>query len=391
MTKAISLLFSTILLTLALAACSNSDEPAKHPDPVSRTVLVYMVANNNLHDNRYPSRDYDHLDLAEMADAARNGGLNGGRLLVYHVSADDAPRLLEIMPDGSQTVLRAYPEGTVSVAAKQMRGVLDDVRSLAPAADYGIVFWSHGSGWLEDGIEQSQNLRSFGLDGSSAKMNVSVLADVLAGYDHSFIYFDCCLMAGVEVFYELRECAPYIVASASELPVFGMDYTSNIPCFFASGQPDLRRAALNTYKWYDARTDEYRTCTISLIETARLDAVAAAARDIYASMSLPYNLHSYPQTYLRGSSFYYDLADYAGKIMDLDSEKVKKLTEAIDAAVVCRYNTPYLWPGTQFDAVRLDSHCGMSTFMVRSGQDIFKRNYNHLKWYKDVVSAMTEK
>ncbi len=378
---------------LPLVACSSAgnDEPPliiDPVDPVHRTVLVYMVAKNNLHSDIYPEEDYDHLDIKEMQQAAAAGGLNGGRLIVYHSSGNEAPKLIEITPDGSQEILRTYPASSVSVSASQMEQVLDDTQLLAPASDYGIVLWSHGSGWLEDGIEQLPLTRSFGLEGSSSTMNISVMADVLRNRDLSFIYFDCCFMASIEVFYELRECAPYIVASASELPVYGMDYAANIPCFLTSGEPDLKQAVKNTFDSYDRREGEWRTCTISLVETSTLDNVAAAARNLYSDISIPYNITSVPQRFLRGTNYYYDLSDYVNKIEKVDASKADALSDAVDNAVICKYNTPSLWPGTQFDEVKINTHCGMSTYIVRSAGDADKKGYRNLKWYKDVVSVM---
>ena len=46
---------------------------------VSRTVLVYMIANNNL-GSSYHS---DERDIQEMLKGVEGGKLNNGRLLVY--------------------------------------------------------------------------------------------------------------------------------------------------------------------------------------------------------------------------------------------------------------------------------------------------------------------
>ncbi len=393
MKKSISLLISIFIL-FSLVACSNSKDepqPPRPEQPVHRTILVYMVATNNLHSEYNSECDYDHLDIEEIRKAAANGGLNGGRLLVYHVYGDEAPRLIEIKKDGTETVLQTYPAGTISVSSEQMSNVLEDVKVFAPAEEYGIVLWSHGSGWLEDGIESAaqDKLRSFGLDGRSAKMNVSTLAQVLEGRNLAFIYFDCCYMGTVEVMYELKNCAPYIVASASELPVYGMDYTLNVPCFFKKGQADLKSAIKNTFDSYDSREGVWRTCTIALIETSGLDALAQAARDVYSTVDFPHTINGTPQRYAKNTRYYYDFADYLSRI-PASEESLTALNNALNHVVTAKYATPYIWPG-DYNSVRIDSYCGLSGFIVNNKSDIETKNYRNLRWYRDVVSTLVER
>ena len=78
-------------VALTLASCKK-DEPAP-PAPVdaSRTVLVYMVANNNLGSSRF-----DAMDLEEMKTGAGKGYIGDGRLLVYHAPYNADPHLIEI-------------------------------------------------------------------------------------------------------------------------------------------------------------------------------------------------------------------------------------------------------------------------------------------------------
>lgn len=374
---------------MAVCSCSSHDSP---DEPVHRTVLVYMVATNNLHSDRVGNEDedYDHLDLAEMQEAAAAGGLLGGRLLIYHAVNGSDARLLEITDKGALKTLYTFTDGNSSVSSARMADAIDKAKKYAPALDYGIVLWSHGSGWLEDGLEPAGEKRSFGLQGVAGTMNTSTLARVLEGQGFSFIYFDCCLMGCIEVVYELRRCAPYIVGSASELPVYGMDYTLNIPCFFRHGEADLQTAARNTFDSYNNRSDQMmRTCTISVIETAKLDALADAMRQVFASVDFPATLSGTPQKYIASSSYYYDLGDYLDKL-PADPGAVDKAKTTLAQAVTAAHATDYLWRGT-WQQVRINKHCGLSTFIVNQEADITRKNYFDLQWYADVVYAMTAK
>ncbi len=375
---------------MSLWSCSsNHDSPT---EPTHRTVLVYMVATNNLHSGNQgdEDEDYDHLDLAEMQEAAAAGGLQGGRLLVYHAITGSDAQLLEITDKGAINTLHTFTDDNPSVSSARMSDAIDKAKSFAPALDYGIVLWSHGSGWLEDGLEPAGQKRSFGLQGTAATMNTTTLARVLEGQGFSFIYFDCCLMGSVEVVYELRHCAPYIVASASELPVYGMDYTLNVPCFFRHGEADLQTAARNTFNSYNNRSNQMmRTCTISVTETAKLNDLASAMREVFASVDFPATLSGTPQKFIASSSYYYDLGDYLDRL-PADQAAVEKAKNALSNAVITAYNTDYLWQGT-WQQVRINKHCGLSTFIINHEADITRKNYFDLRWYADVVQAMTAK
>ena len=74
-------------------------------------------------------------------------------------------------------------------------------------------------------------------------MNVTTLARVLEDENFSFIYFDCCFMMSVETLYEMRNTAPVIAGSVTELPVDGMPYHLNLSSFFRQGSADLIQAA----------------------------------------------------------------------------------------------------------------------------------------------------
>lgn len=371
-----------LISALLLTACS-SDEPVK-PEVTNRTVLVYIVSNNSLGRD---SLDYDDID--EMLVAARNGDIADGRLLVYHAGAYDQPELKEITSSGIKS-LKVYDNSEYSVESSRMAQVITDAKTLAPADDYGLVLWSHASGWLEDGMEPAQETTySFGIDRIN-KMNVTTLAQTLesTGDKFSFIYFDCCLMASVEVAYELRNTTDFIVGSTTELPAAGMPYNKNIQCFFKP-TPDLVQAANNTFELYDTKSDSReRWCTMSVISTASLTRLADATKAIYSavpSMALPSGYT--PQPYQTDSRVYlYDFADYAEAMAtgySVDASLVDEYRKALETTVLYEAATPML-----FGYLPLTKHCGLSTYILTSETATQTKNYNHLSWYADVASAL---
>ena len=371
-----------IFMSVGLSSCKHHDEPDPAPKTVSRTILVYMVANNNL-----GSRGYDTQDLNEMLTAARSGGLHNGRLLVYHAPYCQTPALKEITPEGIVTRLE-YGTDLPSVSAARMSQVIDDAKALAPAGDYGIVLWSHATGWLQTGIEETiQPKTTDGIrpldygDDNGQTMRITTLAKVLDGKNFSFVYCDCCHMASVEVAYELRYATDYIVGSVTELPAAGMRYDLNIPVLLRDGDPDLNQAAKNTYEHYSSLSlMENRTCTMSVIATAALDELAAATRDIYASgadLSTAYE----PQPFeISDNCHYFDLANYVLSY-DTDHALKERWNAAIDRTVMYKANTPYIWA-----LLQIRTHCGLSTYPLTDPSKASESGYSELQWYNDVAS-----
>lgn len=364
-----------------LTACHDEPDPAPVPT-VDRTVLVYMVASNNLGAGRY-----DLSDISEMQKAAQAGDITDGRLLVYHVPSSGDPVLKEVTASGVDTLVM-YDSETLSVSSKRMRAVFDDMQRLAPARDYGLVLWSHGSGWLQDGIDDELDNAgdkvaplAFGQD-KGQKMNLTTLARTLEGQNFSFVYFDCCYMGSVEVAYELRHATPLIVGSPSELPVNGMPYDRNVRCFFAP-EVDLLTAARNTFDYYDNEFGSGRTCTISVINTAALDGLAAAVRDIYSSASAPWPAGYKPQRYMtEARCYHFDLAHYM-EALAADEARLAEFSKAMSKAVLFEAATPYLW-----NRLEIKSHCGLSTYIFENEAQSRIKGYNTTSWFSDVASVL---
>ncbi len=376
----------SVILLVGLTACEHNGE-SEPPALVHRTILVYMVANNDL-----GSYGYDDADLNEMLHAAQTGGLNGGRLIVYHAPYHKAPALKEITTEGI-VELKCYDNDILSVSASRMKQVIADTKSIAQADDYGIILWSHASGWLQNGIDETQTVpfitprseaspHAYGSE-NNKYMNITTLAKVLEGEDFEFVYCDCCYMANIEVAYELRNATQYIVGSATELPADGMRYDLNIPVLMQNGTPDLVQTARNTYMHYSNQPLSInQTCTMSVIYTAALDELAATTRDIYAS-GASFSPEYKPQPFELGSECrYFDFETYV-KAFDTDSELQNKWSDAMDKAVLYKVNTPMIW-----GRLELRNHCGLSTYPLSAPAQATDYGYSELQWFQDVASNL---
>lgn len=388
-------IITAICLCCGLAGCSDSkpDEPTPPEPPTAtgkRTVMVYMSAHNNL---GYTSYHYDTDDLEEMKTAAANGLLGANRLLVFHYPWNGTPALKEITPEGI-TILKEYPAELIPVEKDAMLQVISDVKAFAPAENYGLILWGHGSGWLENGKEQKGMQRSFGghqnPNGGHWWMNTTVLADVLANQNFDYVYFDCCFMSGVEVAYQLRHATPCIVASASELPSCGMPYDRTLR-YLMPDNPDLVAAATETFSYFNAFEREDRTNTMSVISTDGLDNLAQVVKGIYASAtSVPDR--TAVQQYVNPNdrtnyNLYFDLRHTVEQIAT--PEQMADFDAAMSACVLYEAATPYIWGGMLIYEVKVDHHSGLTTYIPLSKTDMeTKNNYTNLDWATEVTSAL---
>ncbi len=395
-----SLLIFLTMVAVALlttTSCDRHDDPEPVDDTIGRAVLVYMAANNTL-------SGYDNADIKEMLTAAGEGALGDNRLIIYHHSLNKEPMLKEVTADGL-VELKTYDKDESAVSSSRMRRVIEDFRREAHAKRYGLILWSHGSGWEQNGMTPEEEaafasspLRAFGVDrfrGKNYSMNITTLADVLSAYNFDFVYFDCCHMAGVEVAYQLRNVTSRIVGSVTELPSEGMPYQFTLP-YLMKDEADTEGAANATFSYFDSYVGVSRTCTMSVIETSCLDRLAEAVAEVYAMHpTLPDGYQ--PQKFIRYNCYYFDLGQYLEALGENGDDRVKaavdRALQALDAAVVYKASTPYIWQGGS-DAwgrsieVELKNHSGLSTYILDTPESAAIFNYDTLDWYGHVASQL---
>lgn len=357
-----------LLFIMISASCAHEDVIINKESP--RTVLVYMAADNSL-------SGFDKQNINSMLEGGTKEALNGGNLIVYIDSKDTIPLLIQITPQGKK-ILKGYPEHENSVSVETMKEVIEDVKIDFPAKSYGLMLWSHGSNWFPSDMTY---LKAFGQDKSNW-MELSQLKEVLADNSFDFIIFDACYMAGIEVLYELKDKANYIMAAPSEILGNGFPYNKIISHLFKV-TPDLTRICDEFYNYYANSSTPF--ATISLVSTPQLEPLAIATRSImqeYFDKTEDIELNSL-QRYFR-SPYYgmYDFDDYISRIAPV--EQYTQFQTALEKAVIYKKNTPSFMIGYS-GGYYINYFCGLSSFVIRDrfGSSI-KNEYAELDWYKTV-------
>lgn len=197
---------SFLCVCLLLAACRKEDIE-QETKPV-RTLLVYMCGDNNLSG-----------EVVERIGQIRATQIPpGARLLLFYDTKGEEPVLSEMVCKNGKNeliIIRHYNE--CNTADTVFFGtLLREVSTLYPSDSYGLLFFSHASGWMPEQTYKEPALRSVGMDNNS-EMELSAFAGALPSGMFDFIIFEACHMAGIEVAWELKDKTSYIIASSAEI------------------------------------------------------------------------------------------------------------------------------------------------------------------------------
>ena len=364
-----------------------------------RTVLAYIAAENSLSYGAFHEQDID-----EMLQAAGDIPTNS-RLLIY---LDDTsnPRILSIEQQSGRRptsrVVYEYSEEQNSGDVETLRTVMKWVYDNYPSSTYGLIFWSHGDAWLPaKAIPQ----RSICIDNernnysnSGSKMDIADVADVLAGFPRfEFIMFDACFMQAVEVAYELRNVARYVIASPAEIPNPGAPYERMVKPFF--GVPfDGAEVVEQYYRMYndsvmpvyDYGSDRYGV-SLSVIDCGHLDALANATAGMvtkYVSRDEATDLKGVQRYYPLSSKSrpeFYDMNGYMQRLITDEADYVR-WKSVFDLAVPYARSTAWWYSNDAYTQhVDLDNYGGVSCYVPqdRSIYDGLNEKFRATSWYMD--------
>lgn len=387
-----------LFIPLLISACDSGDTPDPSVDN-KRTVLIYMAADNNSPNSLAAFTDGDLNELkVGMASLSNSSGIH---LLVYIDTG--SPRLVEIEKKGDkavETIIKEYPDRN-SCGVDETLEVFNDVfgDNRFKAESYGLVYWSHGEGWIPTPLPST---RWIGNDktGGANYMNIEDLVSVLQKGPHfDFIMFDACFMQSIEVAYELREYCNYYIGFPSENPGPGAAYDRMFPFIFQDGA--AIKMAAGTFAAYDeiytgimGSNDNWTMGTaINVLKSSELDNLAASTAKALSEVpevnksSLRSLVFDYDQrnTYSSSHIGYYDFVGMM-EVLVTDESILNEWKQAYSAASVywAKTSTIYSMSVGLFSMERAN---GVSHYIPSSGtsSDAKAANaaYRSTKWYKD--------
>ena len=370
--------FAFLALVVSMTGCGHE----VWPDPESSSVLFYMEANNSL-----SIYSYDFIDqIAQGYLPERNTGKC--EVLVYLHRPNSCPQLMKLTRRANGTgldtlVLKVYDMATNSSSTKTLHQVILDAEAVAPAAHHGLVMWSHATGYLPEGYfinpreSHKSERKTFGSDYNfTEEMDIMEMAEALP-FHYDFILFDCCLMGGIEVAYELRDKCDYIVFSPAEVMAKGFPYYVMLEAIWNGEgiEQALRAVCEEFYSYYSVRDGG----TVTLVKTEKLEALANACRTVFTNhrdeiFSLSFN--SIQRYFRYNYHWYFDLGDIVEHVATL--EEMAAFQQALDDVVVYKAATEYflLYQGGFY----INKYSGLSSYLPRPEYYYLNNYYYPLAW-----------
>ena len=333
---------------------------------VSRTLLVYLAGDNNL------SGETDE----KLEAIARSWKAEAGHIVVFQDRKGEVPRLIELKENGKFIPVHTYDKEQNSCSADFFGHVIRDVVALYPASDYGLLFFSHATGWLPKGNYPQPATRTIGLDGTD-EMGLSDFANAIPDGQFRFIVFEACLMAGVEVAYELKDKTKTIVASSAEIlsPGFTGLYAQMIPMLFAV-EPKLKELAELYFDYWNGKSGFSRSATISVIQTAGMTRLAELV-----GMAMENAVEVSPEavTFFDSGTarLYSDLGEYL-ELKCTDDALKAMIAMQLQEIVTYRNATPQVMGNP------CRSHSGLTVYLPRAGFEKLNNLHDNTCWSKAV-------
>lgn len=421
---------AVLLLSATVGCCKEKPE---EPVNVNRKVLLfYECGVNNL--TSYLKNNMDGTEKGLPAGYVPRE--SGDVVLIYsryskgafnYTPVESHLRRIYKKPNGKivSDTLKTFGTETIAASSSTMRQVLTYVKDEFPAKGYGLVFSSHGSGWLPAGYYYSPSrfeddhkgevgtsrqgiaaqsvghprlpvpegdlpdtdpfygmTRSIGQDyikGSyyGHEMSVSEFADAIP-YHLDYLLFDMCFSGGVEVAYGLKDKADYLGLSPAEVLGDGMFNYTKITSFLLNREtPDLEGLFKDSFEMYDKQSGVYRSSTVNLVRTSGLDNLASVcARMIneYSDALADAPVDDIQGYYRQGRHYFYDLVDIFEKC-GASKADLEDLDKAVDGCVIYKNST-----GQFLEDFDIKAYSGFSMYLPCAGTPLLDLYYRKEVW-----------
>lgn len=382
-------ILAVVLSAVLFSSCINEEYEGPDPDLPVRTILVWLGGDNNLSD-----------ETGRKIEALRQGWTyTGNKCLIYQDSRDGA-RLLRLR-GGCRTTPTPYVEIVREYGAENSASpatfarVLREVADAYPADSYGLIFFSHASGWLPAGTLQNpqKRTRSIGVDDGGtgrAEMEIAEFAAAIPDGMFDFIVFETCLTAGVEVAYELRGKSDYMLASAAEIvsPGFTPVYPSALRLLCNTAVETRTALEAFGHAWMNYVATNYtgarRSATLSLIDIDETSPLAARTQAALRTRSAEAPDLSRLQHFDRPGSYgdspalprFFDSDEWVEEVADPD--EYEAFRAQLERTVVWKAATETFMAGQNGFTVR--RHSGLTTYVEQDAFPDLNQAYRRLSW-----------
>lgn len=370
-------LLSILLCAIVFLACHEEEQPEV---PVTvRTVFMYLIGDNDISDDIYKN-------IASVEEGLKSATSPGTFVIYWDGPTNNefkVPTLFKYVVDDQGTVsermvIKTYSEQN-SVDPSIMLGIFNDVKLLCPADSYGLILGSHATGWLPTNYKRSRSLG----DDNGSRIDIPELADVLSRTSIYFDYIlmDACLMSQVEVAYEFRNTADYMILSPAEVLSYGFPYTRLVKYLLATDnkKENVINAAKEFVDFYKTESS-YHWGTIGVIDLHEMESLAAVTHSIISSYKDKLRnfdvsgLQNYGRSDLKGSTF--DFRDFILQLVD--GSVPVDFDEQLNKTVIYKD-----FAGDLLGTLRIkaSSYSGIGCYVPQSGYTNWNNYFKEIQWY----------
>lgn len=350
---------SFLLLLCNSCVYSDSDEE-KLPD---RTLLVYLGRDNSLHGAFEEKRNA----ILEGWDG------EGGRLVIYEDLPEGAKLEILTKKNGKPESRLLYEKEVENAADPNVwKEVIKQTLAECPAKSYGLILFSHASGWLPEATLTAP--RSVVQD-QDAWMNLADFADAIPHDLFDFIVFESCFMGSIEVAYELKEKTDYILFSPAEIlsPGFKEVYRTSVNKLFLP-EPDLR--SFMDHAFQILGEEGFNSATFSLVQTVVLDRLADWVR--WNTQTVAFPTLAGQQVFDRYSyHLFFDFGQHISRLVT-PSADLSELSAILDQCVVYKLNSPSFLLG--HNGFKIKHYSGLATYIPQERFPYLNEVYQKTKW-----------
>ncbi|MBN1945758.1 MAG: hypothetical protein JW797_08775 [Bradymonadales bacterium] len=244
------------------------------------TYLVYMAGDNNL--DYWGSYSLDLIQQGMTDDSQVH-------VVVLFDHYQDYAELIVVHPEGLEVLVGRQDAFEPDMGDPEtLQRFLEWGMESYDADHFALVLWDHGGGWKNFATDDDNGSRMM-IDGM---VQAIAMAEDQAERWVDLVVFDACLMAMIEVAYELREVTDYLVASTHTVDSDGFPYHTMLQELIDDpGQTTWEYAKLIVDRYYDfvERTNAHAGLAGSAIRVAEVEpivlAIDALAEALMADMS----------------------------------------------------------------------------------------------------------
>lgn len=377
-----------IEVIFALTACSDNIDLPEEPDIYESVAIIYWMGDNTL--SGWAGKDIEELVLGKDNIPANS------KIVIYADMANTLPVIYQLDATNGLRVWKEYTREEDCTDSLTFLTNMKDIVTNFPARQYGLTFGAHGSGMIRD------QRRALGPDQSHSNywMNIPTLRGILKQLPHmNYIFFDVCFMQSIEVAYELRNQADWIIGSPAEIPNPGAPYHIITKALCEGNVSDIVTEYGSYYPvTYEGK--EYKGVLLSAVKCNELDNFAKHTcqyvRNVFANrQSITNSTAQEIQKYSSQFSSYtycYDMNSAMHKI--LSEEDYNNWADAFKKAVPIReYNTGKWSAGhcSNPNVYDTEHFGGISMYIPQEGTEGNSKNndFKYYQWYKDAEWSET--